>query len=560
VILRGGLERRAHPATVAGALTHGTTAAAATARAVRITRLWRYLPAAVAACYLLVLATQLSALFRGNSANADAVAPYLLARLISSHHGTVWLGDSAWYSSLLFDIATRSLPVYRVVWESAPFVASAITIAATAWSVRQVAGRWASVVTLSLLTCGGAALLDNLTMLNDHVLTWCSSSLLIAGLVRVLDPHRPIRRSRWVPSAVAIAMFVAFNLASDPLLYPAGVVPVLVGALAAHRTMRSQRGREGVWYALLTVGLALVGSVVLLHLMRENRFEVAAGFRIGLVRPSRLLGNLGDWWHSVTWLGGGSGATAGGLLASILGPVAGVLTAAMVVLVPLVVAQEQRPPQAAAAGDERDRHLAGVRRGFVLATASAAVLISAAFVFSNLPDGQSTARYVIGVVFAAAALAPFLARGPRSAAVIAVAATIYCVSGLVAVAGSSAQASQTPTQAEANTFLALAKREHVSHGYSGYWDAGPITWETRFKLRVYPVRTCGPLLCRYPNASESVWYSHRHDGRTFVITDTSKPFLHRAPETLGTPVASFRVGRSYVFAVYDYEIVDRMVR
>jgi hypothetical protein len=390
---------------------------ACAAWAVRVTSRWRYLPLAVAGCYLVVLATQLGTIVQADGTNADAVAPYILAKLISAHHGTVWLGASAWYSALLFDVATRWLPFYRLVWEAAPFFASAVAIAATVWSVGRVAGRWAAVVAFSLLTCAGTSLLGNLTMLNDHVLTWCSASLLIAGLVLVTDPQRTVRRSRWLPGALALGVLVAVSLASDPLLYAAGVMPVLIGALVANMRMRTERSREGVWYALVTVATALVGSVVLLHLMHAARIVPTVGLPLAAARPSHVLGDVALWWRSITWLGGESGA-GGSALATLVGPAAGVLTAAMVVLMPVVAFREARAPAApAATSTGGDHDVAAARMGFVVAWAAAAGLISLAFVLSNVPNGISTARYLIGVVFAAAALTPFVARrGWRTAA------------------------------------------------------------------------------------------------------------------------------------------------
>jgi hypothetical protein len=553
----GGFARQAARVAAVGSAASPATILADASRRVRVASRWQYLPLAIAVCYLVVLATQLATIVHGDGTNADVVAPYVLAKLISTHRGTVWLGASAWYSALLFDIVTRWLPFYRLVWEAAPFFATAAAIAATVWSVGRVAGRWAAVVAFSLLTC---SLLVNLRTLNDHVLTWCSASLLIAGLVLVTDPRRPIRRSRWLPCALALGLLVAVNLASDPLLYAAGVLPVLIGALVANRRMRSERSREGVVYALITVAIALVGSVVVLHLMHSARIVPAVGPPLRAAQPSHVLGNVALWWRSITWLGGGWGA-GGSALAAIVGPAAGVLTAAMVVLIPLVAFRETRAPAAPAAttgGGAQDVSAAAARIGFVVAWATAAVLISLAFVLSNAPSGLGTARYLVGVWFAAGALAPFVARGGRRTAVIAVAATVYCASGLVVLAGGAALGGSTPTQAQANAFLALARKEHASHGYSGYWDAGPITWETDFKLPVYPVIRCGYGLCQMKNAEESAWYRRRHDGRTFLIIDTAKPWLHQAPLSLGAPVASFHVGRSYVFEVFDYEIANRM--
>ena len=199
---------------------------------------WQYLPLAIAGVYLIVFLAQLSAIVSSIGQNADAVVPNQIAKLISAHSGTVVLGDSAWYSTLLFELSTRWLPFYRTLWDLAPFIATGISFAAIVWSSWRVAGRWAASITLSLLVCASAPLVTQLGALDNHVLTWLSDSLMIAGLVWVLQPVRSPRPSRWLPVAVLLGLFVGLNLGSDRLLYAGGIVPVLAAALVVWRRSR----------------------------------------------------------------------------------------------------------------------------------------------------------------------------------------------------------------------------------------------------------------------------------------------------------------------------------
>jgi hypothetical protein len=74
---------------------------------------WRYLPLAIAGVYLIVLVTQFAAIVRAIYQNADAPAPLQLAELLSAHSGAVVVGQSPWYSTLLFGLATRGIPFWR---------------------------------------------------------------------------------------------------------------------------------------------------------------------------------------------------------------------------------------------------------------------------------------------------------------------------------------------------------------------------------------------------------------------------------------------------------------
>jgi hypothetical protein len=524
---------------------------------------WKYLPLAVAGVYVVVLVARLGSIFAAMAQNADVVVPAQLAMLMSAHSGVVYLGDSAWYSTLLFDLATRGLPFHRAVWEFAPLLASGVGVAAVAWSASRVAGRWAGMLTLSLLVCASAPLLTDMATLDDHTLTWFSDSLLIAGLVWILDPRRRVPRSRWVPAAVALGLLVSLNLASDPLLYFGGIIPVVVAATVARLRSPSARTNDGVRYALLTCAIALAGSIAVTHLMSEHQIRPAAdGFTVGLASLATVSGNLGRWLHSIALLGGDGYSGANALLSHLFG-VAAVLTLAAVLLIVEVILRELRATPTVAARTDGDAQAALARRtlreAFVVAWGSSALLVSAAFVLSTAPVGLTTSLYLVGVVIAAAALAPLLARNRRSVAAVVAAASVYTACGVISIADGQASQTSGVTQAQANTFLRLARAEHVHIGYAGYWDAAPLTWKTHSKLLVYPATTCGTVsICRFRLGSTAAWYSPRLAKRTFLITDGDQPYMTSAPRSLGRPLATFNIDNEYTFVVYNYDIATRV--
>jgi hypothetical protein len=102
------------------------------------------------------------------------------------------------------------------------------------------------------------------------------------------------------------------------------------------------------------------------------------------------------------------------------------------------------------------------------------------------------------------------------------------------------------------------RQEHVDHGYTDYWDAAPITWKSRFHVLAYPTETCGTGICRFPNSYESAWYSPHSGERTFIITNTARPLMQAPPPSLRPPAATFRVGGSYTFLVYNFDIASRI--
>jgi len=282
----------------------------------------------------------------------------------------------------------------------------------------------------SLLVCASAPLLTQFGMLDNHVLTWFSDSLLIAGLVWVLDPVRPVPRSRWLPTAIALGLLVALNLASDPLLYFGGIVPTLAGATIAGRRSANTRALEGVRYALLTCTIAVVGSIIVVHLIRQHRIVPSPGWTVGLAPGWEISQNATLWWQSLALLGGNA-YSGGSTVLSLVHTAAAVLTVTAVAIIPCVVfvelrrgstgkaANAERPPSV---GSERPLG----REAFVVAWGASGILVSAAFVLSTAPVGLGTTRYLVGVLMAAAALMPLLVRRRAGIVAVVTAAVVYC--------------------------------------------------------------------------------------------------------------------------------------
>src|ERR1700728_1210185 len=129
------------------AIGAGRTASAANVRVRALTilrRCWPWTPALAAIVYLLLLATQFTKVIAATYLNADAASAPVIGTLAGHASGQIVLGDLPWYSTLLFELATRGLPLHRQLWEAAPYAMALVSIALIAGALWRVSGRWAA--------------------------------------------------------------------------------------------------------------------------------------------------------------------------------------------------------------------------------------------------------------------------------------------------------------------------------------------------------------------------------------------------------------------------------
>ena len=110
-----------------------------------VARSWRWAALPLGVLYLVLLAARFRAVIASTNLDADTVAAPVIGELFGSAgpHAHVVLGTFGWYSTLLYELATKWLPLHRVVWEVSPYVMALTGAALTAWSVWQISGRWA---------------------------------------------------------------------------------------------------------------------------------------------------------------------------------------------------------------------------------------------------------------------------------------------------------------------------------------------------------------------------------------------------------------------------------
>jgi hypothetical protein len=131
-------------------------------------------------------------------------------------------------------------------------------------------------------------------------------------------------------------------------------------------------------------------------------------------------------------------------------------------------------------------------------------------------------RYLVGLIYAAAALVPLLgAPGTLRRLAISAGASVFAFTGLLSLLQGTVTANtgNFPSAGASAQVARIARREHLTVGYAGYWDAAPITWATHLAVKVYPVQQCGAQLCQFNIHYISSWYVPRPGLRTFLIDD-----------------------------------------
>jgi hypothetical protein len=529
---------------------------------------------AVSGVYLLDVLIQFNQLIASTYLDADAASAPVIGELYggSPAHREVVLGQMAWFSTLMFELATRWLPLHRQIWELAPYAMALASVGLVGWGAWRVAGRWAATITAAILLCAAPHMLHLLFSLNDHSPTWFSLALLAGLLVLVESRGARLKPLAAVLAIVIVGVVVGANAASDTLLIGAGVAPVLLAAVGAWVLRPGADSARAAWLIAATLATAAVCDVLTRALMRHENVTIPAEVsHTGLATGAAVVSNFELWWQSIAVLGNGDffgaslGLTAGLELACAF------LAVLAVVLAPRIAWHElQRAVRAyrRTQTDSADKTASSVstdqttRIAWCLFWGSSAVLLSVGFIVSSTPVDINSDRYLVGVIYAAGALLPLLATGSAMRRVaVTTGAGVFALTGLIALAQGqvTANTGNFPTDSVSGQVADVARREHLSIGYAGYWDAAPITWASRFRVKVYPVQVCpgDAQLCKFGIHYISSWYTPRPHERTFLISDPTQPIAAPAVPSLGPPSAVYHIAELTMY-VYPYDIASRL--
>jgi hypothetical protein len=526
---------------------------------------WVALPFAVA--YLILIAHQLGAAITATNLDADAASGPVIGELFGAApaHANVVLGEFGWYATLLFDLGTKWLPDHRQIWEAAPYAMALAAAALASWSVWQVAGRWAAGLTAVVLICSSPATLRLELSTTQHAPAWFCLALLGAFVVWLERRAAEIRNVVLVVLVLVIGTIVGVNAKSDPLVIIGGLVPFALAMAVAGRG----RDARALVSGFGTLAMAVLTWLVTRVAMHALSVTPEPGLHpTKIVAGAKTVHNAKLWVRSVAVLG--NGAVSGGSLTPrlALAAVCAAVSIAAVVVLPWLSWRQLRGRTSSDA--DRARH------AFFAFWCSSAVLISLAFLFSDAPVDIHADRYLVGLVYAAAAVVPagvalapaerVRGRHRRVAATVVLAGTcVFALGGVVSLArGISTEGTEfhTPVSSSvANQIARVAAREHLTVGYAGYWDAAPVTWTSRFRVQVYPVAVCdqNARLCRFDLHFISSWYEPRSRTGSFLLTDDrSNESVTKPTPDLGRPTAAYRIGPITMYT-YPYDLASRIV-
>jgi hypothetical protein len=571
-------------------------------------RCWPWAPLPLAGLYLILLLAQFQQVITATYLNADAASAPVLGSLAGHGSGAIVLGNLPWYSTLLFELTTRELPLHRQLWELAPYAMTLASVAFIAWSLWRIAGRWAALLAAAVLLCASPQLLLLLFSLNDHSPTWFTLALLGAWAVAL--QYGTLPRGRWAPPlllsvGVLIAVIAGCNAASDRLAVVGGLIPLALSGVVAWRRYPSPRSRAAAAGALATAVLAGIVAALTTHAMHSHGVTSIGDITFG--SPAQVQANFSLWWQSLAFLGNGNffssavgfhGVLAAACAVVVLAAAAGALRASWLGLSGAV---SPRPAEGntgrVASSKSADGNADGVasskpadgntgrvassksadedssrvassqpaernagRIAYISFWASAGLLLSAAYLLSSTPFDLYSCRYLVGVLYAAVALVVLLVEyRPALRGLVVTGAFIYCLGGVIAMAQGTAtkNPSRYPESRIAGQVMRIASREHLMRGYAGYWDAAPITWATKLGVHVYPVFSCPAGLCQFYLHTIAAWYRPHPGQRSFLLTDPTQPFLATPPAELGPPSARFPIGQVTMY-VYPYDIATRI--
>ncbi|MGB9183354.1 MAG: hypothetical protein WCB67_04750 [Solirubrobacteraceae bacterium] len=491
--------------------------------------------------------------------SADVVsAPYLgelAGRAPPGAH--ILLGNIAWFPALWFELVTHWLPAHRQIWELAPYVLSLAGVGLVAWSALKAGGRWPATMTALVLAAASPGLLGYQFGWSIHALAYVEVAILGAFHVLCVTHHGRIGSRPAHASLVGlVGTITAVGLACDLLVALAGLAPFLLAALATLPLQPRQAGRRIVATAGGVAVVAVLGAL-LLHQLVSDAGISSAPFPITLAGYNQLAPHLVLALQSVAYLFYGD---FGGLALSITSALKLVCAAVVAAAVfgGLVAARDQMRPilTGGAVGDD----LSSGSRSAHLAFWSLVVCVTGlGYVLSSVPVNQYTSRYLVPAAYGLAAVLTVLAtRGGRLRIAVVSGVSVLTLAGAVSLARHDLQAnpSRFPTASLSGPLWQFARSEGLTYGYSGYWDAAPLTWQTKTAINVYPVRPCGATLCPFYFHQISSWYTARPGIRTFLVSDPTQPGNPLAPSALGKPMRSVRIGRLTVY-VYAYDIASK---
>jgi hypothetical protein len=533
--------------------------------------LW-WLPVVLGGCYVIAIVLNLRTILDSVWLSSDSDIDAVLAHMsIHAPAGTVLsTGDYPHYETMALTLLTRSWPGYRVIWMLAPPFFAAVGLAAALWSTVRSFGRWPAAIVGAALVCfGGGGIarlvaggLATVFALDAHANSVITAAVVGAALVWVIPRVAEISNRALLVAGAAIGLIGGLPLAGDSLYLAWGVAPLaVVTALAAWRGPEDGAGRV-VAFGLGTLAATLGTSLAFAAIMRAQGIQGFGPSHRGFLTfttPAGLITNFETLLRALPSL------TAGSFYGKVVSArseleilSAAALFAALIAAAWSVHRRVANSlPRAAGGGD-----VVGER--FVHTTFWATVLAAglAAFLIGSPNPVTTDGRYLLGPYVAIAALLPLmLERSLGWKVMVTAGVTLFTFSALYQFSSGVRQmATGYETAAVARGVARFARQQDVSVGYGYYWNSIDLTWESDFKVSVFPIQRCKHdprSLCTFDEISMSNWDRPHGHVRSMLVVNPSARQVRKVERAFGTPIAQARVGNLELYA-YPYDIASKL--
>jgi hypothetical protein len=517
---------------------------------------WAFLPLGL--LYIALLATHLGHMLVNVYGNADASSAPVLGEFYADRAGgKVILANLPWFSTLIFELATKWLPAHRQVWEIGPYLFALLSIALMAWAAWRVAGRWAATLTATILLCSGPVVLELMLWLNDHTTTWYSLALLAAFVVLMAERSSTLGWWPLATIALFVGVIVGINVASDKGLLVSGLLPLLFAGTATWIVSPNPGTRKTMILCVAAAAVAGVSTISTTAIMHSGGVFLAY-YELKFATLEAISTNVKIWWQCIVLLGNGNFS---GEAITVTTTLAFACAAASVGMVLLIPRYTWRYIDNRRSGEQPIDERLSV---YMMFWAASLVCLSIGFIFSSVPVDLESTRYLVGLVYAVAAMLPLLARHGVVARAIVVAGTlVFLLTSIKALDHSEtiqAPPVQGPSPRVAEAVARTAESMHATRGFAPYWDAAPITWRSNFRVQVAPFVGCGHQptgLCPGALNYLEAWY---RPGlfRTFLLTDSSGHPWTPPTALQREAVATYRFGTVTMY-IYDHDIVTSLL-
>ncbi len=533
-------------------------------RAVRHTRSvpadwWAWLLLPLCLLYMMLVVTHFSHILANVYGNADSNSPLVVSELFGERDGGHLITSNfPWYATLIFAEATKWLPAHRQIWEVGPYLFGLISIALMSWASWRVLGRGAAALTAVILLCAGPDVLNLMFFLTDHSPVWYSLALFAAFLVLLTDHRISIGRRPLMILTLFIGVIAGVSLATHTELLVDGLLPLLFAAIGTWVLCRTALAARAMWLALTVTMVTGIGAIATVLIMRSAGV-ITNGHKIKIVTTENISQNAKLLWQAFALVVNGGFSGQDITFTTVIALMSAALGVGVAFLIPGFIWRYVRDRQSN--GEPLDAQLSA----YMMFWAASIVCISLGFVFSSAPifpaNFEDTA-YLVGILYAVAAIVPLLARKNVAMRAIAVAGTlVFLLNSFIALDNDgilqAPQQDSGPSLQVARDVTRVAEAMHATHGYGVYWDAGSITWLSNFKVLVAPIVGCpsSSALCRGANDYLESWYNFE-PRRTFLLSDVD--YLQwTPPAVLGRALAIYHFGTVTMY-VYNYNVTEKL--